>query len=145
MKPNMLCLLTIVCLSSCLNPGNKKDTAKNRILIENLLPGTTDWLISVKQDTCSLPDHRFCRRPQVEGYVSQTSVSQGDSLNLYVSTSPSSQFTIDIYRMGYYNGKGGNLKKSIGPLTGIEQHNAEPDPKTNFLECKWALSYQLVI
>jgi hypothetical protein len=77
----------------------------NKIVKENLLPGTSDWLINVKYDTCSLPDHRFCRRPQIEGYCSQTSVAQGQSLNLYVSTNPESSFTIDIYRMGYYGGK----------------------------------------
>jgi hypothetical protein len=120
-------------------------TKKNKIVTENLLPGTSDWLIDVKYDTCSLPDHRFCRRPQIEGYCSQTSVAQGQSLNLYVSTNPESSFTIDIYRMGYYGGKGGNLKKHIGPLKGKEQSSPNPDPKTNFFESNWDRSYQLVI
>ncbi|HEX8278994.1 MAG TPA: hypothetical protein VF540_09880 [Segetibacter sp.] len=106
----------------------------NKIVKENLLPGTSDWLINVKYDTCSLPDHRFCRRPQIEGYCSQTSVAQGQSLDLFVSTNPESSFTIDIYRMGYYAGKGGNLKKHIGPLKGKEQSSPNPDPKTNFFE-----------
>jgi hypothetical protein len=120
-------------------------TKNNKVVVENLLPGTTDWLIDVKYDTCSLPDHRFCRRPQIEGYCSQTSVRQGDSLNLFVSTNPQSTYTIDIYRMGYYGGKGGNLKKQIGPLQGKEQLSPNPDPKTNFFECNWGNSYKMVI
>ena len=147
MKQNLFLIIVVLFLGSCSNQetSNGKDDKENKIVTENSLPGTTDWLIQVKKDTCVLPDHRFCRRPQIEGYASQTSVSQGDSINLYVSTNPSAQFTIDIYRMGYYGGKGGNLKKSIGPLQGKEQLNAQPDPKTNFLECKWDTTYQLSI
>ncbi|HEY4154978.1 MAG TPA: N,N-dimethylformamidase beta subunit family domain-containing protein, partial [Puia sp.] len=141
MKQQFRFLFFVLLLGSCTRQGNKE----NKITAENRLPGTTDWLIQVKFDTCALPDHRYCRRPQIEGYCSQTSVKSGDSLNLYVSTNPASRFTIDIYRMGYYQGKGANLKKSIGPLQGKEQITAEPDPKTNFLECKWDKTYQLVI
>ena len=141
MRQNPLSLLFLILLASCSAPK----VGENRVIGENRLPGTTDWLISVKFDTCSPPNHRYCRRPQIEGYCSQTSVAVGDSLNLYISTNPAARFTIDIYRMGYYQGKGGNLKKSIGPLQGKVQVNADPDPTTNFLECKWDQWYQLVI
>jgi hypothetical protein len=140
MKKFVLYFSTGILLIAC-----SQKSKENKIGAENLLPGTTDWLINVKYDTCSPPNHRYCRRPQVEGYCSQTSVSTGDSLNLYVSTRPASQFTIDIYRMGYYGGKGGNLKKHIDPLQGKEQRSPDPDPKTNFFECKWDKSYQLII
>lgn len=141
MKQLLVLLLVIITVGACAPQKNKED----KITAENLLPGTTDWLINVKYDTCSLPNHRFCRRPEIEGFCSQTSVGSGDTLNLYVSTNPGSKYTIDIFRMGYYQGKGGNLKKSVGPLQGKEQIIPEPDPKTNFLECKWDNSYQLVI
>ncbi|MEP6597516.1 MAG: hypothetical protein ABJA71_16295, partial [Ginsengibacter sp.] len=139
MKKFVLYFSTGILLIAC-SQKNKE----NKIVTENLLPGTTDWLINVKYDTCPPPDHRYCRRPQIEGYCSQTSVSQGDSLNLYVSTNPASQFTIDIYRMGYYGGKGGNLKKHIDSLQGKEQRSPDPDPKPNFFECNWDKTYQLV-
>ena len=122
-----------------------RDKKQETIKAENTLPGTTDWLINVKFDTCSLPDHRFCRRPQVEGYCSQTSVSAGDSITFFVSTNPASAYSLEIYRMGYYQGKGGNLKKKIDSLAGNVQITPEPDPKTNFFEAAWDKSYSLVI
>ncbi|MEP7143747.1 MAG: N,N-dimethylformamidase beta subunit family domain-containing protein [Ferruginibacter sp.] len=140
MKKIVLYFSTAILLVGC-SQKNKE----NKIVAENLLPGTTDWLIKVKYDTCSPPNHRYCRRPEVEGYCSQTSVSQGDTLDLFVSTNPVSQFTIDIYRMGYYGGQGANLKQHIAPLQGKEQRSPDPDPKTNFFECNWDKSYQLVI
>jgi len=141
MKQNTFFFLFLILLASCSAPK----PGENSIVAENHLPGTTDWLISVKCDSCGPPNHRYCRRPQIEGYCSETSVAAGDSVNLYISTNPVSRFTIEIYRMGYYQGKGGTLKKSIGPLQGKVQVNADPDPKTNFVECKWDASYQLVI
>ncbi len=116
-----------------------------KIVAENKLPGTTDWMINVKFDTCQLPDHRFCRRPQIEGYCSQATVAAGDTIDFFVSTNPASEFTLDIYRMGYYQGKGGNLKKAVGKLKGIQQAEPQPDPKTNFFESKWKKSYSMVI
>jgi len=140
MKRFVLYLSTAIFLVAC-----SQTNTENKIVTENLLPGTTDWLINVQYDTCSVPNHRYCRRPQIEGYCSQTSASRGDTLNLYVSTNPASQFTIDIYRMGYYGGKGGNLKKHIDPLQGKEQRAPDPDPKSNFFECRWDKTYPLVI
>lgn len=119
--------------------------SENKIISENNLPGTTEWLIEVENDSCVPPEHEFCRRPQVEGYCSHTSIIQGETLSMFVSTNPSSQFTMDIYRMGYYQGKGGNLKKNIGPLQGKTQIDPSPDPTTNFFECKWDTTYKLVI
>jgi hypothetical protein len=121
------------------------ERAETIIARENALTGTTDWLVDVKYDTCSPPNHRFCRRPQIEGYASKTSVSVNDTIDFYVSTNPNAPYTIDIYRMGYYGGKGANLKRSIGPLTGKQQAEPKPDKQTNFFEAKWESSHQLVI
>ncbi len=117
----------------------------NPIVIENSLPGTSDWLIQVDYDTCSYPDHQFCRRPQIEGYVSEMTLSQGDAIDFFVSTNPQAPFTIDIYRMGYYQGKGATLKQRIGPLEGKIQREPEPDSVSNFFECDWEPSYRMVI
>jgi hypothetical protein len=142
MRRLLLICLPIALIFSCSQPT---ETKEEKIVKENSLPGTTDWLINVKFDTCSLPDHRFCRRPEVEGYCSQTSVSAGDTIDFFVSTNPTSKYSLEIYRMGYYQGKGGNLKKKIDSLQGKEQVTPEPDPKTNFFECNWDTSYSMVI
>ncbi|MBL7697770.1 MAG: hypothetical protein JNK79_06410 [Chitinophagaceae bacterium] len=140
MRITLFVLLGCFVVVTCSQPK-----PENVIVAENKLPGTTDWLISVKFDTCSLPDHRFCRRPQVEGYCSKTSVATGDTIDFFVSTNPASKFSLNIYRMGYYQGKGGSLKKSIPELQGMQQAEPQPDPKTNFFESKWNKSYSLVV
>jgi hypothetical protein len=129
----------------CSCSTNKQGHTENPILAENTLPGSTDWLIQVEEGYCDPPEHKYCRRPQIEAYCSHTSIQNGDTLTLFVSTNPVVDFNIDIYRMGYYQGKGGNLKTRIGPLQGILQKDPDPDPQSNFFECQWDTSYQLVI
>jgi len=143
MKKSTIWLLSILLFAAC--SQQKNNNPVNMIVTENLLPGTLDWLIEVEYDTCSTPEHAFCRRPQIEGYCSQASANHGDTLSLFVSTNPASQFTLDIYRLGYYQGKGGNLKRSIGLLQGKTQVEPNPDPVTNFFECNWDETYQLII
>ena len=135
MKNTVLFFLLSILISACSQFGDK--SSRNPIIAENMLPGTTDWLIQVDYDTCQYPEHEFCRRPQIEGYCSQMSLTQGDTLSFYVSTNPPSQFIMDIYRMGYYQGLGGNLKKSVGPLEGEKQAEPQPDSVSNFFECNW--------
>ncbi|MFC2123187.1 N,N-dimethylformamidase beta subunit family domain-containing protein [Bacteroidota bacterium] len=143
MKQYVVPLISLVLFYSC---SQKTDRiSKNLIIEENLLPGSIEWLIEVDEDNCTAPEHEFCRRPQIEGYCSHTSIKNGDTLNIFISTNPVSEFTIDIYRMGYYQGKGGNLKESIGPLQGIKQKEPQPDSATNFFECDWDLTHQLII
>lgn len=144
MQRILLLSFIILFLASCMEEKSR-DIPENKIVTENLLPGTTDWLIDVKYDTCSPPHHRFCRRPEIEGYCSQTSVGQGDTINFFVSTNPVSEYTMEIFRMGYYQGKGGTLKKSVATMQGKEQASPKPDPKTNFFECNWEKSYALAI
>src|SRR5437868_6473091 len=67
---------------------------------ENQRLGTREWLLT---KTRIEPATKY-RSPWIEGYCSRTSVRAGESLSLFVSTNPVSDFTIDIYRMGFYGG-----------------------------------------
>ena len=67
-------------------------------------PGTSDWLL-----TNTRTDESKIRCRWIEGYCSKTSVKAGETLEIKVSTSPPSKYTLDIYRLGYYGGKGGRL------------------------------------
>ncbi|MEX2026705.1 MAG: hypothetical protein WEH44_05380, partial [Pirellulaceae bacterium] len=87
---------------------------------ENKKPGTTDWLLT---NTRIDPPTQY-RCPWIEGYCSRTSVSAGETIEFKVSTNPASKFTIDLYRLGYYGGKGGRLVEKLGPFDGSPQ----PDP-----------------
>ena len=102
------------------------------IQAENERPGTTDWqLNNVRID----PESRY-RSPAIEGYCSRTSLRSGERLQIMVSTNPASPFLIDIYRLGYYGGKGGRLMQRMGPFPGQTQ----PDPEVGeerLRECRW--------
>lgn len=133
LSPLLLISLVLLC---CSKKEETTTTATNLIQVENLKPGTTDWIIDVPFDTCAYPDHQNCRREKIEGYCSAASVEAGDSLHIYVSTNPATAYTLDIFRMGYYGGKGGRLMQSH-ILEGTPQATPEPDLRTNFLECDW--------
>src|SRR5438309_518818 len=82
--------------------------------------GTTDWML---QNTRVDPKTKY-RCPWIEGYCSHTSIRAGDTLSIMVSTNPPSAFTIDIYRLGYYGGKGGRHLLQLGRFKG----KVQPDP-----------------
>ncbi len=99
---------------------------------ENAKPGTRDWLLT---HTRIDPRTRY-RCPWIEGYVSRTSVRPGETLDFFVSTNPASEFTLDIYRMGYYGGAGGRWVHQLGPFAG----RVQPDPvigRNRVRDCQW--------
>lgn len=128
----------------CSQKQEERVENENRIIAENNNPGTTSWLIKVPEKHCEYPDHQYCRRPAVEAFCSQASYFAGDTLNIFVSTDPASSYTIDVYRMGYYGGKGGRLMKSIE----AKQGKPQPVPsagQNNLVECKWDTAYSMTI
>ena len=102
------------------------------IQAENQRPGTLDWMATnVRVD----PKARY-RSPWIEGFASRTSVRPGGSIDLCVSTNPASTFVIDLYRMGFYQGKGARHMLRIGPFDG----QVQPEPPTGEMrlkECRW--------
>ena len=138
-----LLLMTTVCYQ-CGSVQDKVVEAGNVIARENQQEGTTSWLIDVPEKHCDVPNHPFCRRPQIEGYCSQTSYVVGDTLSIFVSTEPASEYTLELYRMGYYGGKGARLMDSFGPLEGTTQE-VPTAGKNNLVECKWAVGHSMVI
>jgi len=102
------------------------------IRAENEKQGTRDWInTKVVVD----PATKY-RSPAIEGFVSRTSVRAGDKLSFHVSTNPASPFSIEIYRLGYYQGHGGRHVASLGSFPGTVQ----PDPPIGLRrlrECRW--------
>src|SRR5262249_19539587 len=110
------------------------------IRAENEKPGTADWLL---KNTRIDPATKY-RCPWIEGYCSHTSLRAGDELAIMVSTNPPSPFIIDLYRLGYYGGKGGRHLMQLGPFQG----KVQPDPEVGVervRECRWEPSAKLVI
>ena len=52
-----------------------------------------------------------------------------------VSTDPASEYSLNIFRMGYYGGKGERLMKTSNSLKGTPQAMPAIDSASNFLEC----------
>src|SRR5207249_6763319 len=56
---------------------------------------------------------------------------------------PAQTYTIDVYRMGWYQGLGGRLVQHIGPLNGTLQPACPTNATTGMIECQWASAYTL--
>lgn len=107
--------------------------AQNATQLENMKAGSPDWQAGAT-----------AQNREIEGYASATSVNRGEQIKLYVSTSEP-QYTIDVYRMGWYDGIG--ARKLLGPITrtGVKQPMPSPDASTGLIECNWTDPYVLSI
>lgn len=120
--------------------GAEPNAAGSRLIVEeNRRPGATDW-----QLTRVRVDKDGYRSPWIEGYCSKQSVTAGESLEIMVSTNPPRSFEIEIFRMGYYDGRGARLMTKLGPFDGKTQPTPSPGPK-NIHECRWEPSTSLTI
>src|SRR5581483_7806011 len=79
------------------------------VIQENARPGTSDWRLTPSPG-----------KGMIEGYADKVSAQQGDNVTLYVNTDAPS-FTIEAYRIGYYQGLGGRLVWRSGELQGVKQ------------------------
>src|SRR5947208_9727874 len=106
-------------IAGCASHTGRVGTA-HILQAENQRQGTTDWMLT---NTRIDPKTKY-RCPWIEGYCSHTSIKAGDELSVFVSTNPPAPFTLEIYRMGYYQGMGGKRVMRTPPIAG----KAQPDP-----------------
>jgi hypothetical protein len=107
---------------------------------ENANPGATDWQLTRPR----LDATAGFRSPWIEGYCSRQSVKAREKIAFLVSTNPPAQFKIEIFRTGYYGGRGARLMRTLGPFQGTTQ----PMPKSgekNLHECRWEPCATLMI
>jgi hypothetical protein len=115
---------------------------RDLIKTENDKPGTSDWQLTYVRIDPKTKCARFGggqyggRSVLIEGYAGRASVQAGDKLDLCVSTDPASEFVIDIYRLGYYQGKGGRHMQRLGPFQGKVQPTP-PVGEERIRECRW--------
>jgi hypothetical protein len=125
----------------------------NPVVAENGRPGTLSWL---PQSLRFAPEAAFGetarrwnrldsgRSARIEGWASHQSVKAGDSLELFVSMNPAGEFTLDLYRMGFYQGTGARQVLSAGPIAGETQPEPSPDSE-RLIECNWTATHQVSI
>ncbi|MAT16601.1 MAG: hypothetical protein CMJ46_15180 [Planctomyces sp.] len=113
-------------------PLLRKTRTSNRITEENRHQGTTDWQLTyVRTDSA---ENR--RSKLIEGYCSSQRVRPGESIDIFVSTSEPTDVVIDLYRLGYYQGKGGRWRTQLGPFAVKPQPDPEIGPN-RVRECRW--------
>lgn len=118
--------------ASLLTPALLSAPRRGLIRDENSLPGTTSWQLTYTRVD---PATKY-RSPLIEGYVSRASVRPGEKIDFFVSTSPATPFRIDLYRLGYYQGKGGRHLTTLGPFDGRVQETP-PVGEQRLRECRW--------
>ncbi len=103
----------------------------NLVEDENLQPGTTAWQLT-----------NPAGNRQIEGYASLTSVPVGGDIDLFVNTQDSS-YSLTVYRMGWYGGKGGRQVLSPQTRPGVHQVTPTADPVTGLIECNWTDPFRI--
>jgi len=71
-------------------------------------------------------------------------VNLGETIDLYVST-PDPTYTIEIFRLGFYQGLGGRRVRGPVRRPGVVQPAPSHDPTTHLVECAWSAPYRIVV
>jgi hypothetical protein len=100
--------------------------AANAIQIENAKPGAADWKLTSPGNMSGI----------IEGYASLTSVNRGGQIRLFVKTAEPT-YTMDIYRLGYYQGLGARRMMATINRNATSQPACPMDATTGLIECNW--------
>ena len=100
---------------------------------ENALPGApaSQWDVSGAGDAT------------IQGFATDISVNQGQTVSFKINDTAKASYHIDIYRMGYYQGNGARLVTSISSAQTLKQAQPAPitDSTTGLVDCgNWAVS-----
>ncbi len=106
--------------------------AQNPVVTENALPGNppSEWDVSGAGD------------PSIQGFTTDISVNHGGTVFFKIAT-PSTQYRIDVYRIGWYGGNGARKVATVHPSVTLPQVQPAPltDAATGLVDCgNWAVS-----
>ena len=122
------------------DPADPAGKPTNRIIEENQREGSLDWQLTRVWPNAG----GGFRMGLIEGYCSKQSVRAGESIEISVSTDPPRPFRIEIFRTGYYGGRGARLMSTLGPFEGKTQPVPEIGEK-DLHECRWEATTSLKI
>jgi hypothetical protein len=120
-------MLPLEAAASCASPNNA-------IEAENCLPGSPDSVWDIPTGDAG--------DPTIQGFTTNISVNQGETVTFKVNT-PARAWHLDIYRMGYYGGKGARLVATVNPSVSLPQSQPAclSDSTTGLTDCgNWAVS-----
>jgi hypothetical protein len=109
----------------------------NAIVCENSKPGNppSEWDVSGSGDA------------NIQGFATDISADQGQTVRFKVKT-PSSNYRLDIYRMGYYGGQGARKVATVEPSVSLPQTQPAclTQSATGLIDCgNWAQSASWVV
>ena len=93
------------------------------MLCENSKPGDDGWELGNPSSG-------------IEGFATDISVNKGETVGFKVDTA-ASDYRLDIYRLGYYQGLGGRLVDTVTPSAPLPQSQPQclTDPATGLIDC----------
>lgn len=108
----------------------------NPIVRENAHEGTSGWWGK------HAPAHA------IEAYTSHCSLHPGEALELHVSTRPSARYRVEVYRLGWYGGKGARLMTRYprdGDLRGLAREVPLPRPGPHIDSAAWPVTDTILL
>ncbi|WP_034807614.1 hypothetical protein, partial [Intrasporangium oryzae] len=107
--------------------------APNPVVCENALPGApaSEWDIPTKDSGGG----------SIAGFATQMSVNHGETVDFKIRTDAAA-YTVEIYRLGYYQGLGARHIASVAPSAALPQTQPSclTDLSTNLVDCgTWAV------
>ena len=143
-------LLWIAAMASMFLARAEMASAQNPIQVENQKVGTSAWQIGLYPYVNSNDTDQWIR-----GYADKTSIDKGEQITFNITVNPYSwksiepRYTIDVYRVGWYDGLGGRLMKHLGPFQGVQQPGGTSsggvtspgcpyDSLTGMIACQWS-------
>jgi len=103
----------------------------NPITLENTMTGSpsTVWDISGYGD------------PSIQGFATPFSINTGGTVSFKVDIPKDVQYSIRVYRLGYYGGNGARLIADLGNFTGVTQPAPLYEESTGMTSCaNWYVS-----
>jgi hypothetical protein len=110
------------------------------VVRENRHAGTDRWDIP-------WPGYQITddRRLNIKGYATAVSVHRGSQIGLRITTARHEPYTVDVYRLGYYQGLGGRHVAHLGPFEGEPQPDCFTVAAFGLVTCPWRTSVRLHI
>ncbi|WP_229068338.1 DUF4082 domain-containing protein [Actinoplanes sp. DH11] len=117
-------MVPVAAIAGPCDPGN------NPIVCENSKKGTPkgEWDIDGAGD------------PNLQGFATDISVNAGARVDFKIKTD-ASEYTVDIYRLGYYDGDGARWIDDVAPVGKQDQKECVTNSATELTDCgNWAVS-----
>jgi N,N-dimethylformamidase beta subunit-like protein len=110
------------------------------VAVENRAAGTTAWRLPGSASLIG-----GAARGSIAGYVASQAVSAGETQSVYVDAPGARTFSVRVYRMGWYGGRGGRLVLQSARLAALAQPPCTHRAATGLTECRWhaTLSFEI--